>query len=157
MKTFLSIIGSLFLVLIVVVASFIGYAAYQGTGLDKASKIYVENNVPLIISTWSKDELLNHSSPQLLRKINEDPERFSQLFELYSKLGKIRSFGNVEGDSNISYSSENGKVTTAGYMATAIFENGDAQISVKLIQLSDQWQFLSFYVDSPLFLQGKEG
>ncbi|MCW2601760.1 MAG: hypothetical protein JWM02_3589, partial [Frankiales bacterium] len=75
MKTFLSIVGGFFLVLVLVVASFIGYAAYQGRGLDASSKAYVEANVPPIISTWSKDELLSRSSPQLLKIINEKPDQ----------------------------------------------------------------------------------
>jgi hypothetical protein len=65
----------------------------------------------------------------------------------------MRNFGEVKGDSNVSYTTQNGKVTSASYVATAKFENGEARIAVRLIQLSGQWQFLLFNVDSPLFLQ----
>lgn len=155
MKKFLSIVGGLFLVLVLVVGSFVGYAAYQGRGLDASSKAYVEANIPPIISTWSKDELRKRSSPELLKSINERPEQLDQLFQKLSKLGAMRSFGDVKGDSNISYTTQNGKVTTAAYVATAKFENGEAHIKVRLIQSpsSGQWQLLMFYVDTPLFLQ----
>lgn len=155
MKKFLSIVGGLFLVLVLAIAGFIGYAAYQGRGLDASSKAYVEANVPSIISTWSKDELLKRSSPQLLKIISEKPERMDQLFQKLSKLGAMRSFGDIKGDSNVSYTTQDGKVTTAAYVAAAKFENGEGSIKVRLIQSpsSDQWQFLFFYVDSPLFLQ----
>ncbi len=92
MKKFLSVIGGLFLVLVVVVVGFIGYAAYQGRGLDASSKAYVEANVPPIISTWSKDELLKRSSPQLLKIINEKPDQLDQLFQKLSKLGAMQCF-----------------------------------------------------------------
>ena len=50
LKRFLSIIGGICLVLVVVVvvAGFVGYAAYQGRGLDASSKAYVEENIPAI-------------------------------------------------------------------------------------------------------------
>ena len=153
MKKFLSIIGGFFLVLVIVVIGFVGYAAYQGRGLDASSKEYVEANVPTIISTWSKEELLKRSSPQLLKIINEKPEQLDQLFQKLSKLGAMQSFGDVKGDSNVSYTTQNGKVTTASYVASAKFVNGEGHITVRLIQLSGQWQFLLFNVNSPIFLQ----
>lgn len=53
MRRFLSIIGGLFLVLVLLAAGLVGYVAYQGRGLDASSKAYVEENIPAIISTWS--------------------------------------------------------------------------------------------------------
>jgi hypothetical protein len=153
MNKFLSIIGVIFLLLILVAAGFIGYSAYQGKGLDASSKAYVETNVPPILSTFSKDELLKRASPQLLKIINDNPGQLDQLFQKLSKLGAMRSFGDVKGNSNVSYTTQNGKVKSASYVATAKFENGEAKINVRLIQLSGQWQLLLFNVNSPLFLQ----
>jgi hypothetical protein len=154
MKKFLAIVGGLFLVLVVAVAGFIGYAAVQGRDLDASSKAYVEANVPPILSTWSKDELLKRSSPQLLKIIDEKPGQIDQLFQKLSKLGAMRTFGGVKGDSNMSVTTQNGKVITASYTAAATFENGEAQVAVRLIQSpSGQWQFLLFHVNSPIFLQ----
>lgn len=153
MKKFLSIVGGIFLLLVLVVAGFIGYAAYQGRGLDASSKAYVEANIPPIISSWSKDELLKRSSPQLLKILNENPGQLEQLFQKLSKLGAMQSFGEVKGDSNVSVTTQNGKVITASYLAKAKFQNGEAQIAIRLIQLSGQWQLLLFNVNSPLFLQ----
>ena len=136
-----------------IVAGFIGYAAYQGKNLDASSRAYVEENVPPIISTWSKDELLKRASPQLLKISSDDPGKFDQLFKKLSKLGAMQSFGDVKGDSNVSYTTDNGKVITASYMATGKFEHGEAKISMRLIQTSGQWQFLLLNVNSPLFLQ----
>ena len=154
LRRFLSIIGGLFLVLVLLVAGLLGYAAYQGRGLDASSKAYVEENIPAIISTWSKDELLKRSSPQLLKVINEKPEQLDQLFQKLSKLGPMQSFGEVKGDSNISYTTQNGKVKTAAYAVSAKFKNGEGRITARLIQSpAGQWQFLQFHVDSPVFLQ----
>jgi hypothetical protein len=154
LKRFLSIVGGLFLVLVLLATGFFGYAAYQGRSLDASSKAYAEENIPAIISTWSKDELLKRSSPQLLKIINEKPEQLDQLFQKFSALGPMLSFGEVKGDSNVSYTTQNGKITTAAYVATAKFKNGEGRISAHLIQSpAGQWQLLVFNVDSPLFLQ----
>jgi hypothetical protein len=154
LKKFLSIIGGLFLVLVLLVAGLFGYVAYQGRGLDASSKAYVEENTPAIISTWSKDELLKRSSPQLLKVINEKPEQLDQLFQKLSKLGPMQSIGEVKGASQVTYTPQAGKVTTAGYIVTTKFKNGEGRITIRLIQSPEgQWQFLHFHVDSPFFLQ----
>jgi hypothetical protein len=51
MKRILAIIGGLSLVLVLVVATFFGYAAYQWTHWDRSTKAYSEENIPLITST----------------------------------------------------------------------------------------------------------
>ena len=153
MKKFLSIVGGIFLVLVLALAGFVGYAAYQGRGLDASSKAYVEVNVPLIVSTWSKDELLKRSSPQMLKAVNEKPELLDQLFKKLSALGAMQSFSGVKGDSQVFYNAGKDKVTTASYVADAKFENGEAHIAVRLIMVNERWQFLLFNVNSPLFLK----
>jgi hypothetical protein len=153
MKKILSIIGGVFLTLIVVIGGFIGYAAYQGRGLDASSKTYVEENVPAVISSWSKDELVKRSSPQLLKAIEGKPDQIDQLFRKLSKLGAMRSLGDVKGDSQAFYTTKEGKTITASYTAAATFQNGEANLTIRLIQNGGQWQFLLFNVNSPIFLQ----
>lgn len=153
MKKILLIFGTSCLILIIVAAYFIGYGLYQGQGLDESSKEYVEANVPPIVSTWSKEELLKRSSPELLQVLNQKPGEIDQIFLKLSRLGILNSFGDVKGEAKLDYTTNKGKVITASYVATAKFEHGEGQITVFLIQQSGQWQFLSFNVNSPLFLQ----
>ncbi|MDR4493262.1 MAG: hypothetical protein AB7P17_12950 [Nitrospirales bacterium] len=157
MKNVLSIIGGIFLVLILIGVGVIAYAAFHGRALDASSKAYVEANLPAILDTWSTDELLQRSSPQLLKAVNEKPEQLDQLFRKLSNLGALRSLGNAQGDSHISFTTEHGRVTTATYVVNATFENGEGRINTRLIQVDGQWQFLMFYVDSPIFLQMNDG
>jgi hypothetical protein len=150
-KKYLAIVGVIALVAVALIVGFIGYSAYQGRALDASSKAYVDRNVPLIISSWSKDELLKLASPQLLNIINEKPDQIDHLFQGFSKLGAMRSYDGSKGDSNVSYTNKDGKIVTASYIADATFENGNAQISVRLIQASGTWHFLLFNVNSSLF------
>ncbi len=96
-----------------VIVGVFAYAAYQGRGLDASSKAYVEANVPAILSNWSKDELVKRSSPELLKAIAAKPDQMDQLFLKLSKLGAMRSFGDVKGDSQVLFTTNAGKVITA--------------------------------------------
>jgi hypothetical protein len=153
MKKFLSILGGVFLLIIVIAAVLVGVGVYQGNKLDKSSKAYVEANVRPVVSTWSKDELVKRASPKLLEIINRDPGQADLVLKKLSKLGSLQSLGEPKGESLVAYTAGTGKVITAAYRETARFENGNADISVRLIQTDGQWQFLLFNVNSPLMLQ----
>jgi hypothetical protein len=150
-KNFLAVFGGIAFIAVLLIGGFIGHVAYQGRALDASSKGYVDKNIPLIISSGSKDELLKRASPQLLNAITEKPDQIDRLFHGLAKLGAMQSFDGSKGDSNVSYTSKDGKVITAAYVADATFQNGNAHITVRLIQSSGSWQFLLFNVDSPLF------
>jgi len=153
MKKFLTILGGVFLAVILLLVGLFGFVAYEGHGLDVSSKAYVEVNVPPIIATWSTNELLKRSSPQLLEVINKNPQQLDELFRAFSRLGAMKTFGDVKGESTVAVTAQDGKVITAAYSGTGKFAHGDAQISVRLIQNAGQWQLLSFNVNSPLLLQ----
>jgi hypothetical protein len=148
MKTYLSIIGGLFIVTGLVIAYFIGDNPFQSQDLQASSKAYVEANVPAILSAESKDDLLKRSSPQLLKSANENPKLLDQQFQNLEKLGAMREFGDVKGYATNFTTNQDRIVITASYVATAKFENGEGYISVRLIQSHGQWQFLLFNVDS---------
>ena len=152
MKKILTILGAISLVVIVALVAFAGFTAFQGRELDASSKAYIEANIPPILSTWSKDELLKRSSPQLLKILNEKPDQLDLLFQKFAKLGGLRSFDDIRGDANISYTTQEGKVVTAAYQAHAKFENGEGRVSIRLVQVSGQWQLLLININSPLFL-----
>jgi hypothetical protein len=151
-RKFLSVVGMLSLVLVLAIGGFVAYAAYQGKKLDATSKVYVEANVPVIVSTWSKQELLKRASPQMLKEIGDHPGQLEQVFHKLSALGAMQSFGHVQGESNVTYNFPNGKFTTASYVAKAVFVKGKADIKVRLILQAGQWKSLDFYVNSPVFL-----
>ncbi|HUX82690.1 MAG TPA: hypothetical protein VMV35_07615 [Halothiobacillus sp.] len=153
MKTFFSIAGGIFLVIVVLGAGFVGYGMYQGRDLDASSKAYVEANVPVVLSTWSEDELLKRSAPQLLSVLQTQPEQLHQVFQKLSALGALRRFYDVKGEANMAYTLKNGLVVTASYVAQAKFEHGDGHVTIRLIRLSGAWKLLMLNVNSPLFLQ----
>ena len=151
MNKMLKVLGAVFLAILVGVVAFIGYAAYSGSKLDVSSKTYVDQVVPIIVSTWSPEEVLKRASPQFRQAVND--EQLKELLLKLSKLGHLDKYEGSKGDSNVSFTTQAGKVVSATYVANAKFENGDAQINIRIIQLGGQWQLLSFYVNSPIFLK----
>ena len=151
MNKFFKVLGIIFLVALIAVATLIGYGAYKGSKLDVSSKTYVDEIVPVIVSSWSSEDLMKYASPQLRQIVIE--EQLKQLLLKLSKLGHLKKFDGSKGDSNVSLTTQYGKVVSATYVAKAKFENGDAEINVRVIQNNGQWQLLNFYVNSPIFLQ----
>jgi hypothetical protein len=151
MKKVLIILGILFVLAMAVVAGLIGFAAYNGTKLDASSKEYVDQAVPCIISTWSVVEFLDRASPEL--KAIATREQMEQLFKKLSELGKLKEYQGSEGNSFVSYTTQNGKQIAAKYTTKALFENGEAEIFIQLAEHDGKWQIINFQVNSPIFLK----
>lgn len=144
-KSCLSILVAVFLV-IVAVCAFVGFKVSK---LNTSSKKYVDEAIPLIIANWDKEELLKRASPEL-KKVATDDDITKLFSELKSKLGAFVKYNGATGGANMSYTSENGKVISAAYKASAEFEHGTANIDFKVIQHGGDWQVLTFYVNVPL-------
>jgi hypothetical protein len=149
MKKLLIILGTVFLVIILLVAFAVGVAAVRGSALDKESKAYVDRNLPLIISAWDEQELLSRASPEFTQ--NTKREDLDKGFTgLDHKFGKMQSYEGSKGQSYINYSvlsSQNGRVITADYVARATFAGGPATIQITLIKHGDKWQIKRFEIN----------
>jgi hypothetical protein len=151
MKTALSIIGIVFLVILVFLAGVIGFAIYAGNQLDASSKAYTDKSVSAIVANWSKDELMKRESPQFREATSDD--ELAGLFNRFGELGALQSYGGAKGEANMNFTPATGLQITASYVAQATFQNGKAEIKVNLIQVDGAWQILGFRIDSPIFLK----
>lgn len=153
MKRIFTVLGVVFVLIVVVAGAFIGYAAYSGTRLDHSSKAFVDTSLPAIAAVWSPDELLRRASPELKQVADAHPQQLRQLFKKFSALGRLEHYDGSKGESNMLYDATRGKRITAAYTANAVFEHPRAQFAVRLIRHAGQWQYLNFKVSSPLFPQ----
>jgi hypothetical protein len=149
MKKVLIVLGSIFLVLVVLAIIGIGIAAYKGTALDKESKAYVDSAVPAIVTGWNKQQLVSRASPEFMQAVKDD--ELDKLFGMFHRLGNFKSYDGAKGDSNMTVSNK-GKVVSAAYIANATFDTGPATIKISLIKHAD-WQILGFHVDSNALLE----
>jgi len=151
LNTIFTFLGAVFLLFILIWVGAQGYSAYMGNVLNPSSKEYVDESIPAIISTWSRDELVKRASPEL-RAIASNGQ-LDQLIATCAKLGTFQSYNGAIGRVNINISLQNGQVITASYIANATFKNGKAEIQIKLIRHNGAWQLLGFHVNSPMFEQ----
>lgn len=149
MNKALAIVGGIVVLVLAMSAGLSGYAIYQGRGLDESSRQYVEQNIPPVLATWSRDELLQRGSPRLLKVAADRPAEVEHFFKKLSTLGALQSFGELKGGADVTYTEDQGKTITANYVATAKFANADAKVSVGLVRISGQWRIQLFRVDSP--------
>lgn len=97
MKSCLSSLGVVFLVLVIVGGALFGYVAYNGSKLDASSKKYVDDNIPVIVGAWNKDELLKRASPELMKAAPEGD--IASLFsQLNTKLGSLVEYKGAKGE-----------------------------------------------------------
>ena len=150
MKKTLTVLGGIFLVLLI--AGIIGFIvlAKKGGALDEESKAYVERVVPEILSDLRPETLLKYSSSEFIDSATQD--EIDKLFKWYEKLGKYQQMGDVVGGSNINYSQEKGKVVSAQYQINAKFDSGPATVILILVQRDNKWQIYHFKINSKAFV-----
>jgi len=153
MKKFLQVLGIVFLFLLVLGSVVLGYSAYQVKKLNAASKDYVERNIPPILRTWSQDALVKNASPRLVKLLTDKPEALAAIFQKTKILGEFERIVDIKGGSNTSVTTQYGRIKSARYELATKFTNGDATVTVVLMDNSGQWQIEGFFINSPKFLQ----
>lgn len=146
MKKLFIALGMIFLVLVVVIAAFIGYAAFTGATLDKESKAYADAAVPAITSSWNEQELLSRASPEFQKAAG--PADVDRLFGWFRTLGRLQKYEGAHGQAVTSITPQTGKVISGHYVAKAVFDAGEAKIEIELIKHDNVWQIAGFKINS---------
>ena len=143
MKTALVILGVVFLLLLLAVGGYYGFKAYEESKYDISSKAFVDEAVPAIAASWSKDELIQRESPGLQTANSDD--RITDLFAKLSQLGPLQKYLGSSGESNV-HLGRHGLLVTAHYAAQATCQNGKIEVGMELILINDQWKIFRFQV-----------
>ena len=149
-KKILMGLGIAVLVLIAIAAIGVFYMARQGERLDASSKAYANRTIPLIVSTWSEQALVQNASPELLHVASKAD--FDRYFAAFAKLGPLVHYDGAKGQSEIAVLAGKGKIVTAHYVAHAKFAHGSAEIDLGLIRVRGHWKIDGFHVNSPSLL-----
>ncbi len=151
LKNILKILG---LVVIVAILCFVGvkmYTSYQAAQYDAAAVPFLEKVIPEI-STWQEANIRKSMSPEGLEKIS--PENFSMIVARFSRLGALRSFETPRFDEVAETRAGNalrdgGSVQkSVTYVSEAVYENGDATITLKLSVNDGQLALQYFNIQS---------
>ena len=146
MKKTLIILGSVFLLLIVIAVIGFGIIAGKGNALDKESKAYVDEVTPIILSDLKQQTLFKYATPELIKSAPQ--EDIDRLFNWFADLGKFKQYKESSGQANISYTTQGGKVVSAQYIAQVEFETGPATVTIAILKRDNGWQIHNFNINS---------
>ncbi len=147
MKKALSVLGGLFLVLLLAGGGMVAYAAFEGSKLDAESKAYVEATLPRVLSNPTSENFLSFMPAKEKEHFNSaEMEKFGSYMNL--TLGAFQSCDNVKGDSLLMLSSPNGESITARYLARCHFNKASITASISLRKTGDAWGLLGVHFDT---------
>ena len=146
MKTLLSILGGVFLTVIVVAGVMIGFALYKGQQLNAESEAYVEATLPRVFSTPTLDNFVSFMAEQDKKQIN--PKGAADFFTMVVvNLGKFESCDAPTGGANASYTPAGANIT-AQYVTHCRFSKMSVTAKVGVRKLDGVWTLVNVHVDS---------
>jgi hypothetical protein len=151
MNKLLKVLGSIFLVILVVIAVAAAIFIPKGLALDKDAVSYIEANIPLVVEKWNSEELKKRAAPELLAQ--PGIEQLPKLFSWLSSLGKLEKLEKPIGQVGTGvYAGTEFNGTWGDYVTNAKFEAGPAQIKVVLRRSGETWKIMGFHVNSQALL-----
>ncbi|WP_029922654.1 hypothetical protein [Nevskia soli] len=150
MKKALTILGGIFLLILLSGGALFAYMAVIGPKLDVSSKAYVDQTVRKVALNWSADSLIAEGCSDFHK--NASDEQIHAVFRHLATLGKLTEYQGSKGEANLNLTPK-GLIVTAAYQARASFEHGEARFNVTVLQVGGEWRILGFYVDSPTLMQ----
>jgi hypothetical protein len=121
-----------------------GCQGTNGSKIDDGQK-FADSAMIAIVANWDKQELLRRASEEMHEEANAITD-VDSLFEHWKSLGRLMEYNGSTGGTKVIDNPETGRLVTASYSASALFEKGSATIEVELIWRDKGWQIMSFRV-----------
>lgn len=153
MKIFIKICGIILSVALILFGLVYFFILKLGITLDKESKKFAQDVSVQFTQTWDINQLKSNSAPELIEILNNDPKVAEKLITTFStRLGRLKSLSNLRGESLVTLTNKRQDIT-ATYQGDAVFEKGDGQIIIRLINRNGEWKILNFKINSNALLQ----
>ena len=150
-KKILKWIGIFLFGFIVLFALLAAYMAYKQSEYNETALPYIKKVIP-IISEWNPEK----SRPLFVASTfdNVSDEDYSKLFNWFSKLGVLNSMDEPEFLKVTSGATVlEGASTIVSYGVLAHYENGDAQITISLLDLGSSFEIYHFNLKSKALIE----
>lgn len=152
-KKYLMLIAFWAFSMIAIIGGSYFYKKYQGIEYDKLAVPYIEKTVP-VISSWDPAETKALMAPEIAETIPAD--KFVRAMSFFSQLGSLKelgtpSFVNAYQDEE----TEIGKQTIIEYNVDAVYQNGEAEINLKLLERGDSYEIYRFNFSSQTLMPKK--
>ncbi|HEY5674730.1 MAG TPA: hypothetical protein VIR78_13550 [Malonomonas sp.] len=146
MKKFLVLSGLALVVIVTVAACIFAYSKYEESQYTDSAVPYVKMVVPEI-SKWDVETIKRHMNAESLEATSE--ERISGVLQYLSRLGALKEaaeprFSKVFTGPYV----EGVRKTFVAYKIDAIYENGDAVITLNLLDNGGSYQVYKFDIKS---------
>jgi len=146
MKKFLTVLGGIFLVILVGGGGLIGYAAFRGAKLDAEAKTYVQATLPRVLSDPTSDNILSFMAPQDKGKIN--PAAMTQFYTYVTiNLGAFQACDDLRGSSLVLVS-PSGESTMAKYQTRCRFNKASVVATISLRKIGEAWHLAGVFFDT---------
>jgi hypothetical protein len=146
MRTFLAVVGALFLLFILALVGVFIVGSQRMKPLQKEAVAYIDEILPEILSGWRGEALLAEAAPELRAELTAD--RLEELMmNGLAELGPMTAY--LGGDCKIlrvEFSSASGESAEAACAAGASFARAEAAITVGAAKRGGDWKLISFYV-----------
>lgn len=140
--------------ILALVSAFFGYKFYTQHQADKYDAVavpYIKTIIPEV-SKWNLESIKPLMAPEVLETIPDD--KFSAVMAWFSKLGEFKSMAEpefkkvyTEGETEI------GKQMIVIYDVDAKYTNGDALITLKLLDRGGSYELFHFNVSSSVLVE----
>lgn len=146
MKKLAIILGSMFSVIVVVIAIINIYTWHKSQKYEETAVPYIKTVIPEL-SKWDTKSIKGYMAPKVLEQTTD--ETFTKVIDFFSKLGRLKSF--EDPDFSKAYTGSNaeeGTQTIITYTVDAVYENGDAEITLALLESGDSYKIYKFHISS---------
>ncbi len=127
----------------------------EAISMDQQSKAYVDQVIPKLVQAWKPAVLFQEESDSLVR--TTPPEKINAMLQHFAqKLGPLKQYEGASGQARL-MAFKTGHYWIGSYHATGIFEKGDADLIIKVIQENNQWKLLFLQVNSEALTQNLIG
>ena len=146
MKRFLRVLGIIFLGIIIIFGLIGGWTYWKSTKYEETAVPYIKENIPKL-SSWNLKITKSLLAPSILEMTTDDD--LEKLMKWFSKLGSLKSieepqFINI----NTTVTAEHGKQVIVLYNILAHYQNGDATITMRLLETEKGFEVYQFYLNS---------
>jgi hypothetical protein len=139
-----------FVVVTTIIVGSLLYDRYQPSDYDVLAVPYIKTIVPEF-SQWDSEKARALMVPEVSSTISE--EKFSQIMTLFSRLGALQSMAEPKFEKVYTNQPTNfGSQIIIEYEVDAKYTNGDALISVKLLEREGSLQIYNFNISSELLV-----
>ncbi len=146
MKKFFILVGVWFFTITAVVLGSIFYESYKSSEYDETAVPYIMQVIPEL-SKWDPEVTKKLMAPEALASIPD--EKFTKILMVFAKLGKLQSIGEPKFEKLRTEDIVSGQPRTVIlYTTDAKYENGDATITLRLIDNGGTFEIYRFNLSS---------